>query len=384
MATAAGAFVLALVFVMSGGAAATGGSYGHYGPGGSGGSSGDYALASVPGITSIAVSPTEMFVTSATNCTQVWSVSPSGTVSLYAVLPIPVSKCGEGSVALAPWGWGSHVSVEVAWSSDHNSGGHWGNNQGNPGDHQGNWGGNGNGGGSGGGCGCGQQKSFDSLWDVQEGQLFEISDHGSTVTLFATFSKTGTDMGLTYDSTGNFSHDLVVTGSSGRVWTVSPAAVVTLIANLNTHIEGPAVAPWSFGAYAGDALVASTPKNAVYAVSPTGTITKVTKWKQAESIAFPSDCRCGFGTEPAVFFVANVTSGTIEAYPASYFTTLKGLGFVDGEINGGIGSFTSAGTTTTLQSHTGHLEQIAFVQCFGAKGNEYGGSGGFGGNGQGW
>lgn len=66
-----------------------------------------------------------------------------------------------------------------------------------------------------------------------------------------------------------------------------------------------------------------------------------------------------------IFFVANVTAGTIEAFPASYFTTLKGLGFVDGETNGGIGSFTSAGATTSLASHTMHLEQIAFVQCFG-------------------
>lgn len=369
--TAAGATALVLCMLASGGAAATSASYGP--------SAGDYALASVPGITSIAVSPTQMFATSSVNCSQVLSVSPTGTVSLYAVLPIPVSKCGEGSVALAPPGWGSSTAYGTWGTGDRSDGGAWGNNPGN----EGNWGNNQQ---SQGQCGCGNQKAPpDTLWDAQESQLYEITNHGSTVTLFASFAKTGSDMGLVYDSVGSFGHDLIVTGSSGRVWTVNQTGGVTLLANLKVHIEGPAVAPWSFGAYGGDVLVAAQGKNTVYAINSTGVVSSVTTWASAESIAFPSNCGCGFGATPAVFFVANVTSGTIEAFPASYFTTLRGLGFVDSETNGGIGSFNSAGTTTTLASHTRHLEQIAFVQCFGYErccgGSGYGGSNGYkGGN----
>jgi len=386
----AGAFTLALFLLASAGAGTTSASSGHLSLAVSGGTSGDYTLATVPGINSIAVSPSQMFVVGA-NCTQVWAVSPGGTLSLYATLPIPVKKCGEGSVALAPphwgqtgsYGWGSGGGSSSpalgTWTGTGTYGGGYGDHHqpGGQGGNGGNWGNGGNG-----GCGCNGQKHNDSLWDVQEGQLFEITNGGSTVTLFATFANAGKDMGLTYDQVGNFSHDLIVTGSSGRVWTVNQTAVVTLIANLNTHIEGPAVAPWSFGAFGGDVLVGSTPKNAVFAVSPTGVVSKVAKWKQAESVAFPSNCDCGFGSTPAIFFVANVSSGAIEAYPASYFSSLSGLGFVDGEINGGIGSFTSTGVTTTLQSHTGHLEMIAFVQCFGRE-QGCGGCGGCGGNGGG-
>jgi hypothetical protein len=394
-----GAAAFVVFMLMLGSASATGGNYGHFT---SDPPMGEYALASIPGVTSLAVSPTELFATTSTNCTQVLSVSPSGVVSLYASLPIPVSKCGEGSIALAPACFGNAASPAGNW-------GNWGNGQGNKqGDNQGychyysgnkgNWGsGNNNYKGiqydnqgvngnnqNQGQCGCeGQKTSQDTLWDVQEGQLFEISDHGSKVTLFATFTKTGNDMGLTYDSVGAFGHDLIVTGSSGRVWTVNQTGVVTLVSDLKVHIEGPAVAPWNFGAYGGDVLVASQTKDTVYAVEPNGAFVPFTSWKSAESVAFPSNCGCGFGTEPAVFFVANVTSGTIEAFPASYFTTLHGLGFVDGETNGGIGSFTSTGATTTIATHTKHLEQIAFVQCFGHDGCCGNGGYNYGGN-QNW
>jgi hypothetical protein len=371
-----GALALVLVIVASGGATASGPSAGNHSGGVGGATAGDPTLATLPGVTSIAVSPTEMFAVTTANCTQVWAVSPAGVVSLYAVLPIPVAKCGEGSVALAPACWGSIVASGNLWGADVYQRG------------QGQWGANG-----GGGCSCGYgngQSGQDSVWVVQEGQLFEISNHGSTVTSFASFTKEGGDMGLTYDSTGSFGHDLIVTGSSGRVWTVNQTGGVTLVANLHLHIEGPAVAPWGFGSDGGYLFVAAQGKDTVYAIAPDGSFAAFTSWTSAESVAFPSYCQCGFGEGRGVFFVANVTSGTIEAFPASYFTTLKGLGFVDGESNGGIGSFTSSGTTATLASHTRHLEQIAFVQCFGDQGccgnggNNYGGYGGYGEYNHGW
>jgi hypothetical protein len=378
-----GAAALVLILLIVGNASAYGGNYGSHSDGTG---TGEYAFANIPGVTSLAVSPTQLFATTSTNCTQVLSVSSSGVVSLYAVLPIPVSKCGEGSIALAPPCWGTVSSSPGNWANwgndkqgycNDNSGskGSWGSDQG---PYHGNKGAYGNNQQSQGPCGCKNQKEAnDTLWDVQEGQLFEISHGGSTVTLFATFSKTGSDMGLTYDSVGAFGHDLIVSGSSGRVWTVDQSGGVTLVANLKTHIEGPAVAPWDFGTYGGNVLVAGTPKDTVFAIEPNGTFSALATWPNAESVAFPSDCGCGFGATPAVFFVANVTSGSIEAFPASYFSTLWGVGFVDGERNGGIGSFDAAGATTTLATHTKHLEQIAFVQCFGDDGCC--GNGGYGG-----
>jgi hypothetical protein len=364
--TASGAFVFALCLLASGGAAASPVSYGY--SGGSHATTGDYTLASVPGIQSIAVSPTEMFATTTLNCTQVLSVSPSGTVSLYAVLPIPVAACGEGAIALAPPNWGpsSGGGGTLVSASGPSSGA--GNYPGNPG----NWG-------SGpqpkGDCGCNNQQSApDTLWDAQEGKLFEISNGGATVTLFASFDPPAAILGLTYDAVGSFGHDLIVIAGAGDVWTVNQTGVVTLVANLDLFIEGPAVAPWSFGAYGGDLLVAHQGGNTVYAVSPTGTVTPAVTWPLAESVAFPSDCDCGFGATPAVFFVANVTAGTIEAFPASFFTTLQGVGFVSGGADTGFASFNPAGTTTTLATHTNHLEQITFVQCFGSS-QSYGNGG---------
>lgn len=352
----AGAFALVLFVLTSGAAAAAGAGFGHS-QSAKGGSSGDSILATVPGIHSIAVSPTQLFATTTVNCTQVLEVNPAGHVKVIGVLPIPVSQCGEGSVALAPNHWakapgqgGPIFSMDtlIAGHSDQNS---WGNSAGYSSGHD---------------CKCTSRHG--SLFDIQEGQLFLIGAHGHKISLFATIATNpdpAVDFGLTWDSVGSFGHDLIVTSSSGRVWTVNQTGVVTLIANVATHIEGPAVAPSSFGDYGGDLLVAAQPLGEVLAISPTGTVSTVAQWPTAESIAFPSDCRhCGFVDSKAVFFVANETAGTIEEFPASFFPTLKGVGVVDSESNGGIASFTAGGSMTSLASHTRHLEQIAFVSCF--------------------
>lgn len=337
----AGAVAVVLFMLVSGGAAAMGGNGHGNDP------SGGYTLASVPGINSIAVSPTQMFATTSLNCSQVLSINPAGHVKVIGVLPISASQCGEGSVALAPmhwakaqWGGTGLRGDSVFFTGGHDDG-------------------------AGGHCHCANRHG--SLFDVQDGQLYEISAHGNKITLFATLTTTASpavDFGLTWDSVGSFGYDLIVTSSSGRVWTVDPMGDVTLIANVATHIEGPAVAPMSFGDYGGDVLVAAQPSGTVLAINSTGAVSSVTAWPSAESIAFPSPCQCSFVGHKAVFFVANVTAGTIEAFPASFFPTLRGIGVVGGESNTGIAAFTAGGSATTLASHTGHLEQLAFVSCF--------------------
>lgn len=293
----------------------------------------DFVLANVTEVTGLAAAPNGLiFATSGANCSEVWLVGPGGTVSLYAEVPVPVASCGEGALVVAP-------PLE--------------NQQGNG------WGSGGNGGNGGyGGNGFGFV-----LYYAVESHLFAITDNGNTVTTVATFPLAPSlDLSVTYDQVGSFDHDLIVVGQGGSVWLVNGAGDVSLLVDLKTHSEGPAVAPWGFGSYGGDVLVAEQKPGTVVAVSPTGTVSTVTSMKKAEDVLFPTGPYNPCGQAPnGVLLVANYANGTIEAFPASELELPSNVGIVDGEFNAGIAAFTATGSSTNIAGGSPDLEQMAWA-----------------------
>jgi hypothetical protein len=340
-------------------------------------------LATIPLLDAIAANSTTVFIQGVTNCSEIYAISESGSVSLYATLPIgPNVTCSEGALALAPSTTCSYSTsnVTVAPTSLSSSGsGEWGKK------------------GSHGKCSPCHNNSGMVLYDVVAGVLYEITDGGSNVTIVATFSvpnASNLNMGLAYDQVGAFHHDLVVTSSSGgKVWLVNESGNVTLFTSLHTYIGGPAFAPSWFGSYGGDLMIAAKRVGEIYAITPGGNVSWAANWSKPNAVTFPSSSSsgngyggcgsgytgtCSFGWNHYVLFVANYTSGGLEAYTQNQLKHYAGQGFIAGGLNQGIASFTSSGNTTLFAGNTEKLSDIAFITCFpSSQGNGRGGHGGW-------
>ncbi len=353
-------------------------------------------LITLPLLDAIAANQSTVFAQAVTNCSQIWAINTWDNASLYATVPNGNRTCSEGALTIAPYTicpttTPGNLSVLPR-------DGEWGNR-------------GGSGGGQGSSCQTPTSKSpchnnqnnIETLYDVLDGVLYEITNGGANVTTIATFNvstKASENMGLTYDQVGSFDHDLIVTSSSGgQVWLVNQTGVVTLLTALNTYIGGPAVAPEGFGTYGGDVVIAAKTLGEVVAVTPSGNETTVANWSKANAVTFPSDTGsaggsgrgyggcggsnggCTFGRQHFALFVANYSSGALEAFPASEISHANGQGFVAGGLNQGIGEFKSNGNTKFFASNTERLSDIASVSCFpetqGCGGGGCGGHGGW-------
>jgi hypothetical protein len=91
---------------------------------------------------------------------------------------------------------------------------------------------------------------------------------------FASLSAPGLIDGITFDQTGGFAHRLLVTISSGSRTTVDAIdahGVVRTITRSAPNVEGGiAVAPSTFGRFAGDLIASSETAGQIYAISPQG------------------------------------------------------------------------------------------------------------------
>jgi hypothetical protein len=364
LATGAGVFaILAILLIGVGGA----GACNPPSPGGY------QTLATIPLIDAIAANTSTVFVAGVQNCSNVYAINPAGGISLYANVSVPATDiCSEGALALAP----------LPCQNDSGGSG-WGQTYGIV-----QWGGGGGGGGQG-GCGhCHNQSPGDVLYYAVDGRVYEITDGGTNVTTIATFSvpnKTSENMGLAYDSVGGFNHDLIVTSSSkGMVWLLNASnGSSSVLAELHTYIGGPSVAPWWFGNYGGDVLIAEKTLGQILAIAPNGTETVVTNWSDANAVALPPNgggCGgggCAFGPNHDVLFLANYSSGGLEAFSIHDLQGLGGQGFIAGGLNMGVASFTSSGATTLFLGNTERLSDITFISCFPGQNGGGGGHGGW-------
>lgn len=91
---------------------------------------------------------------------------------------------------------------------------------------------------------------------------------------FATLAATGLIDGIAFDLTGGFGHKLLVTINAGARTTVDAVGcggAVTTITRTAPRVEGGiAVAPKSFGRFAGDLIAPSETSGQIFAVTPAG------------------------------------------------------------------------------------------------------------------
>jgi hypothetical protein len=91
---------------------------------------------------------------------------------------------------------------------------------------------------------------------------------------FASLSVAGLIDGITFDQTGRFAHRMLVTSNAGArtaVEAIDCRGGVTTITRSAPRVEGGiAVAPATFGRFAGDLIAPSETSGQVYAISPQG------------------------------------------------------------------------------------------------------------------
>jgi plastocyanin len=259
-------------------------------------------FATIPSPIGVVATPSQMLVTDpycSTSPHQIYSVDTSGNVTLFATLPpIASGDCSEDYIDMSP-GLGNFP----------------------PG----------------------------YIYVTQGPQIYQISPDGSQITLFATIPQmaaNGHD-GITFDRIGSFGYDMIVTSRTGYVFKVDSTGNATEIGRVNSFIEGPAVAPESFGPYGGDILVAGEGHNEVYAVAPNGTVQAIAPFFVAEHVNIVPNTLCTFGNTGAAYVVSDYADNGEVLYNESRLAGLGGDALVTSEDRAGIDVLTPTSTGVT-------------------------------------
>src|SRR5256886_9333090 len=156
--------------------------------------------------TGVTVSPTQLLVSQYCR-PQVDQISPLGVVTPFATVPGNIGECKERYMAISP-GLGTWAPTDIY---------------------------------------------------LTDGTLvYKIPTLGGAGTLFATVPDCGYDhSGITFDKVGTFGFDMIVTCDNGIAARINPVGAVNEFAyQPNTALEGPLVAPLSFGPFCGQILAA--------------------------------------------------------------------------------------------------------------------------------
>jgi len=99
-------------------------------------------------------------------------------------------------------------------------------------------------------------------------------DAGGRVRVFANLPARGLENGIAFDDTGRFGHRLLVTATAGSrtsVYAIDCRGVTTTVTRGAPKIEGGiAVAPATFGRFAGDLIAPDENSGRIYAIAPDG------------------------------------------------------------------------------------------------------------------
>jgi len=209
-----------------------------------------------------------------------------------------------------------------------------------------------------------------TLYVVKGPDVYEFSPDLTTAWVFVSFpGKPSSHSGITFDRSGVWNFDMIVTFTDGTVYRVDPDGNTTLVADVGLHHESPRVLPDEpllWGAYAGCITTSAEKSGEVFAICPDGGISVLASGiPGAES----SDVRplageVTFGDTPYVYFASRFAFGEVWAYPASSFPPdSAGHMFVSQEFAGGIVEIAGPGQVSVFEEPFGqHYEGSNF--CF--------------------
>lgn len=163
-----------------------------------------------------------------------------------------------------------------------------------------------------------------------DNHIYQYSNSGGNPTLFATLPS-GAVRQIFFDPGSSFGGSMIVTTTSGAIYTVSSTGVVSLLANVGADTEGMDIATSAWGKYAGQLLVASEGNGTLNLISSTGVITPLgITLSTAETVSFVPLNLGASGNPIEGFYVANFPSD-IQFADASQFSGLQGDAIVTQE-----------------------------------------------------
>jgi hypothetical protein len=122
------------------------------------------------------------------------------------------------------------------------------------------------------GCRAGGQSLY--VLRLQKGTGVTAVDQRGEARSFAGLPPNGLENGIAFDSTGRFGHRLLVTATSGSrttVYAIDCRGSVATVTTSAPKVEGGiAVAPATFGRFAGDLIAPDESSGRVYAIAPDG------------------------------------------------------------------------------------------------------------------
>jgi hypothetical protein len=105
-----------------------------------------------------------------------------------------------------------------------------------------------------------------------DNKIYRYGNAGGAPTLFATLP-TGSSRQIFFDPGSSFGGDMIVTTTTGDIYTVDSGGSTKLLASVGADTEGMDIASSKYGKYAGDLLVASEGSQQIHAITPGGVST---------------------------------------------------------------------------------------------------------------
>jgi len=198
--------------------------------------------------------------------------------------------------------------------------------------------------------------------------IYEVDSSGAAAKLVSTPAKGTTINFLAFDSDGSWGFLLYALGTGGQLWGIDSNGRASLVTNLGNNLtpEGIAIAPSTFGKFAGDMLVSMEGSHSVVAIprSNPSNFTTVAN--------FPGEApeRVMLIPDNSDLFVAKYDQGVIARMNSSAFLSYAGslLVITEGEAGqtGSISVLKAVGSNVTVtrvfqDPASPHFEGAAFV-----------------------
>ena len=166
-----------------------------------------------------------------------------------------------------------------------------------------------------------------------EGNIYRLSNDGSSQSLFAS-GLTGGVRGIAFDPYGNYGNNMLVTMTTGNVYSVNNSGSATLLANVGGDAEGLDFAPQVFGNIAaGTLVVVSEGTGRLNAITSSGAMTDLgLQFGTPEMLSFVPLNLGTSGNPLEGFYAANYAVNVIKA-GADSFSSYLGDAVITDETN---------------------------------------------------
>jgi len=174
-------------------------------------------------------------------------------------------------------------------------------------------------------------------WDIYVAAgdgVLHITNDGTTSDMFVT-SLAGPVRSIRFDAVGTFGHDMLVSTHGGQVYRVNGSGIPTLLVSLGGDIEAMDVAPIGagFGGYDGQLIAATEALGGIFAISPSGAVTKLQQvFFPIESINFVPMNVGESGSLVEGLYIADYPSDIVKA-SANQFSAFKGDAIISDEVH---------------------------------------------------